>query len=177
MAVARYTGFAQALHWLTVALLCLLLPFVWVAENFPPGPVRTLWYLLHESTGITVFLLVLIRLTWRWRHPAPPANPSEGRLLRLLAGLNHGLLYAVLLVMPVTGYLMAGQGQPVPVFGVFSLPGFPRHEALGILANRIHVACQFAVYGLVILHVAAVVWHVAIRRDGTLERMLPEQRL
>ncbi|MCD4864746.1 cytochrome b [Pseudomonas sp. PLB05] len=176
MAVARYTGFAQALHWLTVALLCLLLPFVWVAENFPPGPVRTLWYLLHESTGISVFLLILIRLTWRWRHPAPPAYPRDGRLLRLLAALNHGLLYAVLLLMPVTGYLMAGQGQPVPVFGLFSLPGFPRHEALGILANRIHVAGQFAVYGLVILHVAAVVWHVAIRRDGTLERMLPEQR-
>lgn len=163
MVIARYTGFAQALHWLTVALLCLLLPFVWVAENFPPGPVRTLWYLLHESTGISVFLLILIRLTWRWRHPAPPANPRDGRLLRLLAGLNHGLLYAVLLLMPV--------------FGLFSLPGFPRHEALGILANRIHVAGQFAVYGLVLLHVAAVVWHVAIRRDGTLERMLPEQRL
>lgn len=172
----RYTGMAQALHWLTVAALCLLLPCVWVAENFPPGPVRVLWYLGHESLGICVFLLVLIRLTWRWRH-RPPAYPrGTGRVTAVLAALNHGLLYAVLLVMPVTGYLMAGNGQDVPWFRVFNLPGFPHDEALGKLGDTIHVCCQFALYALVGLHVLATVWHVAVRRDGMLERMLPPQR-
>jgi cytochrome b561 len=176
MAVERYNGFAQALHWLTVAALCLVLPCVWVAENFPPGPVRVLWYLAHESMGISVGLLVLIRLTWRWRHRAP-AYPSDiGAVMRTLAHLNHGLLYAVLLAMPVTGYMMAGNGQSVPFFGLLALPGFAHDEALGRLANTLHVGGQFAVYGLVVLHVAATVWHVAVRRDGTLERMLPPQR-
>ncbi|MBD8604286.1 cytochrome b [Pseudomonas sp. CFBP 8771] len=176
MAIERYNGFAQALHWLTVAALCLVLPCVWVAENFPPGPVRVLWYLAHESMGISVALLVLIRLTWRWRHRAPAYRAEIGAGTRVLAHLNHGLLYTVLLTMPVTGYLMAGNGQDVPFFGLVSLPGFVQNEALGKFANTVHVWGQFALYGLIIMHVAATVWHVAVRRDGMLERMLPPQR-
>lgn len=175
MLLARYHGFAQALHWLTAAALCLLLPFVWVAENFPPGPVRTFWYMAHESMGISVFLLVLMRLTWRWRHRAPPYPGHIGTGQRWIAALNHGLLYAVLLVMPVSGYLMAGNGQPVPWFRLLNLPGFAANDALGRAADSVHVAAQFVLYALVVLHVAATVWHVAVRRDGLLERMLPEQ--
>ncbi|MFF7709260.1 cytochrome b/b6 domain-containing protein [Pseudomonas sp. NPDC007930] len=176
MPVARYHGFAQALHWLTALALCLLLPFVWVAENHPPGSERVFWYLLHESTGICVFLLVLLRLTWRWRH-RPPALPRRTpRGARWLAQANHGLLYLVLLVMPISGYLMAGNGRPVPVFRLFSLPGFPTFDALGEWANSVHVAGQYALYTLLGLHVAATVWHVAVLRDGLLERMLPAQR-
>jgi cytochrome b561 len=171
----RYDGVAQVLHWGTTALLFLMLPFVWVAENFPEGPIRVFWYLMHESFGITIFLLVVARLTWRSAHPPPAMGQADGLPLRVLAQVNHWLLYAVLLVMPVTGYLMAGNGQPVPFLGLFSLPGLPKNEALGVIGNRIHVAGQFAVYGLVLLHIAGTVWHVAVRRDGTLDRMLPPQ--
>jgi cytochrome b561 len=129
----------------------------------------------HESMGISLFLLVLIRLTWRWRHRAPPWPSHLGRAQRLFASLNHWLLYAVLLGMPISGYLMAGNGQAVPWFRLAHLPGFSKNPALGIAADTVHVAGQFALYSLVILHVAAVVWHVAVRRDGLLERMLPEQ--
>ena len=174
--VMRYDGAAQLLHWLTTALLGIMLPFVWVAENFPEGPIRVFWYLLHESCGISIFLLVIARLTWRAAHPPPPLPAVTGTAARRLAQANHWLLYGVLLLMPVTGYLMAGNGQPVPFFGLLSLPGLPKNEALGTLANRIHVWTQFAVYGLVLLHIAGTVWHVAVRRDGMLDRMLPLQR-
>ena len=172
----RYNGLAQLLHWVTTAMLFLMLPFVWVAENFPPGPVRIFWYLLHESFGITILLLIIARLTWRAGRPPPPLPGSDGPFLRGLARVNHGLLYAVLIVMPVTGYLMAGNGQPVPFFGLFSLPGLPKNDPLGVVANRIHVFTQFAVYGLVLMHIAGTVWHVAVRRDGLLNRMLPPQK-
>lgn len=177
MPILRYHGFAQALHWLTTGALCLLLPFVWVAENFPPGPIRTFWYMAHESMGISVFLLVLMRLTWRCRHKAPPYPGYMGKPQRWIATLNHALLYAVLLVMPVTGYMMAGNGQRVPWFRLVNLPGFPHNEALGITADSVHVAGQFVLYSLIFLHIAATVWHVAVRRDGLLERMLPEQKI
>jgi cytochrome b561 len=175
MPIPRYHGFAQALHWVTAGALCLLLPFVWVAENFPPGPIRTFWYMTHESMGISVFLLVLMRLTWRWRHRPPPYPRHMGTAQRWVASLNHTLLYAVLLVMPITGYMMAGNGQEVPWFRLVNLPGFAHDEALGITADGIHVAGQFVLYGLIFLHVAATAWHVAVRRDGLLDRMLPEQ--
>ena len=174
-ATARYSGIAQALHWATTAALFVMLPFVWVAENFPEGPIRIFWYLLHESVGITIFCLIVARVTYRFAHPPPPEPTTVGRGARALARLTHWLLYAVLLTMPVTGYLMAGNGQPVPFFGLFSLPGLPKNEPLGVVANTIHVYGQFAVYGLVILHLAGTVWHVAVRRDGLLDRMLPPQ--
>ncbi|MCK8787038.1 cytochrome b [Roseomonas sp. NAR14] len=171
----RYDGVAQLLHWVTTFLLFLMLPFVWVAENFPEGPVRVFWYLMHESFGIMIFLLVIARVTWRFAHPPPPPPRTEGPALRAVARVTHWLLYAVLLVMPATGYLMAGNGRPVPFLDLFSLPGLPRNDALGVIGNRIHVAGQFAVYGLVLLHLAGTAWHVAVRRDGTLDRMLPPQ--
>lgn len=172
---ARYTGIAQSLHWLTTAMLFLMLPFVWVAENFPPGSTRVFWYLLHESFGICIFLLVLARLTWRSVHPAPPLPDGEPKALRFLSGATHWLLYAVLLVMPVSGYLIASNGQAVPFFGL-PLPGLPKNDRLALWADTVHVYCQFAVYALVILHIAGTVWHVAVRRDGLLDRMLPPQR-
>ena len=169
----RYTGAAQALHWLTAAFLFLMLPFVWVAENFPPGDTRTFWYLLHESSGICIFLLVIARLTWRFRHPAPPVRDPAG--LAALARVNHWGLYAVLTVMPVSGYIIAANGQGVPFFGLFSLPGYAKDDALAMAADTVHVWTQFAVYALVLMHLAGTAWHVAVRRDGTLDRMLPPQ--
>jgi cytochrome b561 len=59
---------------------------------------------------------------------------------------------------------------------VIALPGFSKNEPLGMFADTVHVGCQFAVYALIVMHVAATVWHVAVRRDGMLERMLPPQR-
>jgi len=174
-ATGRYTGFAMLAHWITTALLFLMLPFVWVAENFPPGETRTFWYLMHESFGIMIFLLVIARVTWRFAHPPPPLERPVGPVAKGLSHLSHWGLYAVLLVMPATGYLMAGNGQPVPFFGLFSLPGLPKNDALGVIGNQIHVNAQFVVYALVLLHVAAVAWHVGVRRDGLLNRMLPPQ--
>jgi cytochrome b561 len=170
-----YAGVAQLLHWITTLLLFLMLPFVWAAENFPKGPVRMFWYLLHVSFGIMIFLLAMGRVTWRLTRPPPPLPTRDGSVLRVLAPANHWLLYAVLLAMPVAGYLVAGNGQPVPFLGLFSLPALPKNDLLGVIANQIHVAERFTVYGLVILDLAGTVGHVAVRRDGVLDRMLPPQ--
>lgn len=171
----RYDGLAQLLHWTTTAALFLMLPFVWVAENFPEGPMRVFWYLLHESVGICIFLLVVVRVTRRFVRPPPGPADRRGTAPHLLAGINHWLLYAVLLIMPVTGYMMAGNGQGIPFFGILNLPGFPKNDALGVWANSVHIWTQFVVYALVMLHIAGTVWHIAIRRDALLDRMLPPQ--
>jgi len=90
---------------------------------------------------------------------------------------SHWLLYLVLVGMPVSGYLLsAAAGHTVSYFGLFTLPGLPRDEALAHGAEWLHVAVgQWAVYALVLLHLLGTAWHVAVRRDGVLERMLPEQ--
>ena len=97
------------------------------------------------------------------------------QVLRHHAFGTHGLLYALLLLMPVTGYLQSADGRPVSYLGLFNLPELPKDKALGDAANFLHHLGQWGLYTLVGLHVGATLWHVAIRRDGLLNRMLPPQ--
>ena len=171
----RYTLTAQALHWLTVFLILMILPVAWVMMSLPTGPQQTWMMVLHRSLGVTIFAVVLVRLAWRSTHPAPPSPSGAPRVTELISEVTHWLLYALLLFMPVTGYLQSADGRPVSYLGLFNLPPLPKDKALGDVANVLHLLGQWGLYTLVGLHVGATVWHVAIRRDGLLNRMLPPQ--
>ena len=112
-----------------------------------------------------------------WVYPAPPLAGPLAWWDSQLAVLSHWLLYLVMIGMPVTGYLLsAAGGHPVTYFGLFRFPGLPTNEHLAATAAWLHVGVgQWAVYALIILHIAATAWHVGVRRDGVLERMLPAQ--
>jgi cytochrome b561 len=175
---AHYTATAQWLHWITALLMLATIPIIWQAHVMQHGvPIRAVLFAAHKSIGVTILLLTVARLTWRARHPAPPFAPAPPRWSVLLARTNHVLLYVVLLGMPITGYIhSATGGHPVNYFGLFDLPLLPTDEALSQATLAIHLAMQWLVYALVVLHVLGTVWHVAVRRDGTLGRMLPPQR-
>lgn len=171
----RYNPLAQALHWLTAILALAVLPLAWVALSLPPAPLKGSMFVVHKSVGLTIFAIVVLRIAWRMLRPAPP-DPSAPRLLTLMARINHWLLYAIFLIMPVSGYLLtAWSGRDTPYFWLFNIPGLPKDEAAQKIATAIHGFGQWAVYVLVLLHVAGTAWHLVIRRDGLLERMLPVQ--
>ena len=89
---------------------------------------------------------------------------------------SHLLLYAVLIAMPISGYLISADGvHSFAYFGLFTVPHLPKIDWLAALGERIHLVGQWAAYGLIALHLAATAWHVAVRRDGILNRMLPPQ--
>jgi cytochrome b561 len=171
----RYTLTAQALHWLTVLLILMILPVAWVMMSLPTGPEQTRMLVFHRSLGVTIFAVVIVRLAWRSTHPAPPSPSGAPRVTELISQVTHWLLYALLLFMPVTGYLQSADGRPVSYLGLFNLPQLPKDKALGDVANVFHHLGQWGLYTLVGLHVGATVWHVAIRRDGLLNRMIPPQ--
>lgn len=175
---ARYTAMAQALHWLTAALVFTVLALAWVMYNMPGNaPTRGLLFTLHKSFGFTIFALVVIRLIWRARHRAPDLAAPAG--MRAAAAASHGLLYLTLLALPLSGYIMsAATGRPISLFGLVDLPGFAeKMEPTMKAAFVAHVGfLQWVLYALLLLHVGAAIWHVAVRRDGALERMLPAQR-
>lgn len=173
--VLRYTLTAQALHWVTAVFVLAVLPLAWVAEALPKGTERSAVFVLHRSVGLTILLLIALRLAWRARHHAPAEQDGAGRVMAAMGQASHWLLYFIFFAMPVTGYLMSGNGKPVSYFGLFSIPGFPKNEAVDRFATGLHLAGQWAVYTLVLLHLAATAWHVAVRRDGLLSRMLPPQ--
>jgi cytochrome b561 len=162
----RYTPVAQALHWLTAALVLAVLPLAWVATSFQ----------LHKSVGITIFAIVALRILWRAWHPAPrEAFVPPG--LALLGRVNHWLLYAVFLLMPASGFVLsAAAGNTTQYFFLFPIPPFiEKNKAVADLADQIHLAGQYAVYALVSLHLLATAWHLIVRRDALLDRMLPRQ--
>jgi cytochrome b561 len=176
--IGRYTGVAQGLHWASVVLMSAILPLAWVMTSVAKdNPNRDALFMWHKSIGITIFLLVIARLTWRATHPAPMLPSSMVQWQVILARVSHWLLYAVLVVMPVSGYIMsAARGRVVPFFDLINLPALAENKDLFKLAQQVHLTTQWAVYVLVGLHILATVWHITMRRDGILERMLPAQR-
>ena len=174
----RYTLTAQALHWLTALLMLCVVPLAWIMLSLAKSdPSRGFYFNLHKSFGLTILAIVAVRLVWRATHPAPPLPAGFERWNRAMAFASHWLLYLVLLGMPISGYILSSAGGfPVHYFGLFTLPQLPKNPALANAADWVHVGLgQWMVYGLVALHVLATTWHVAVRRDGVLGRMLPEQ--
>lgn len=172
----RYTAAQQALHWVTAVLVLAVLPLAWVAASLArEAPSKGTLFVLHKSVGLTILAVVVVRIVWRMIHPAPP-HPRTPPALTLLGRANHVLLYAIFLIMPVSGYLLSAlAGRDTPYFWLFTVPGLDKNEALQPIFKQIHLVGQWAVYALLILHVLATAWHVAIRRDGLHERMLPAQ--
>lgn len=172
----RYTEVAQHLHWLTPPIVAAQVAIAWVMLSLPPSaPQGGLLFSLHKSIGITIWLLVAVRLAWRFTHPAPPPGPEMPRALHLAGVANHWLMYLVLFAMPISGYVMSAMGPHGVQFWGLPLPSLPKVEAIEKLAELGHWTAQWALYALVALHLAATVYHVAIRRDGLLQRMIPAQ--
>lgn len=174
----RYTATAQALHWITAALMLAAVVLAWVFMAMPDTADGRFGIItLHKSIGQTIFCLAVIRLIWRRLHP-PPA--TAGRLARWearCAQLNHWLLYGIMLAMPLSGYILAtAASRPSPYFWLFYVPQPPLVPAVAHAALRVHLIGQFFVYAFVGLHVLGAAWHVIVRRDATLDRMLPAQK-
>ena len=95
-----------------------------------------------------------------------------------LAGLTHFVLYLFLILMPLAGYLnAAAAGHAVYFFGVVSIPPLlPETDRLSQVAIVIHLVAQYPLYLFIALHIAGALLHVAIRRDGIVERMVPIRR-
>ena len=175
----RYTATAQALHWIVAVLMFVVIPLAWVMVNMPKtAPSREWIYTLHKSFGMTILVLVAVRLAWRAIHPAPPLPGQMARWERGMATASHWLLYIILVGMPVSGYVLSATGAVgVPYFDLFMLPDLPKNQAVNDAARWVHAAVgQWLVYALIVLHVAATAWHAAVRRDVVLDRMLPEQQ-
>lgn len=173
----RYTAAAQWLHWITALLVLATIPIGWQMAEMKPGlPMRTVYFTAHKSIGVTILLLAVARLIWRCRHPAPPIPSGWPRWAVPAAKTNHILLYVLLLGMPASGYLRsATDGRGISYLGLFNLPLLPQDETVSRLALAIHHTGQWVVYALVVLHMFGTAWHVVVRRDGALDRMLPPQ--
>jgi cytochrome b561 len=173
--VPRYSGVAIALHWL--AALLILGSFVvgsyMVDLDLSPWKLKV--YSWHKWTGVTIFLLVALRLAWRVSHrpPALPAAMPEWQ--RHAAAIAHALLYLLMLAVPLSGWVMSSAGGfPVVYFGVLQLPDLvAKNKDLFELMKSVHFVLNKALLAIVIVHVAAALKHHYVDRDDVLARMVP----
>ncbi|MGD9615577.1 MAG: cytochrome b [Alphaproteobacteria bacterium] len=177
--IETYGPVARAVHWAVAALAVGVVALGWTIPGAPRGgDWRELLLLLHRSIGVLILALMVFRIVWRLTHPPPPFPSGFPRLEAVAAHADHALLYVVFLVMPLTGLLnAAAAGHPVSFFGLFAIPPlFPENPILAKVAIAIHLAGQFVLYALVVIHIAAALTHRFVRRNRILDRMLPLRR-
>ena len=168
----------MTLHWLIALLVIGLCVVGLIMTELPTSLDKIKIYALHKSFGLTVLGLMLLRLLWRLidRRPAyPPGMP--GWQVKL-ASFTHLLLYAILLWMPLTGWLYnSASNFPLRYFGWFSLPALSGPDPeLKALAQQMHEWGFYLLALLFFIHVAAALKHHLLEQDDTLRRMLPWRR-
>jgi len=174
VARAGYHLFAKLLHWLSALLvLGLLAAGLWMT-GLPISLTKIVVYAVHKWIGLIVLLLAAARIAWRLHLP-PPALP-DGTVTpweRRLAPIAHWTLLILLLAQPIDGWLMSSAGGVEVIwFGLVTLPDLvPRDQELFRFLRAAHHYMAFLLIGVIAVHVAAVVRHDVVRRDGIFRRM------
>lgn len=177
--VQTYSSTARALHWTTVALLAVQFPVgIYMVYR---GDSLNLWdnvtgalYSLHKLGGVTILVIVLWRLAYRFSRGAPPDEPTLEPWQRIISHLNHWGLYALLIAAPIAGYIGISLFPALDIFGLFSLPAVVAPDkAAGETVLGVHRVLVILLALLIALHVAAALYHYLIRKDNVLGRMIP----
>jgi cytochrome b561 len=170
----RFSPLQRLLHWLMAACLIAML-FIGVGMVSTVTPSYLALVTIHKTLGVAILVLVLVRLALRLRFGAPPLPADLPQHLKLAAHLSHYALYGLMIVMPLLGWAMlSAANYPVVLYGHIFLPAIlPQSDGLHTLLWNAHHYLAFAFFALVLLHVAAALFHGLVRRDGVFETMAP----
>src|SRR6202789_1812897 len=177
--IAAYDLGLRTIHWLMAALIFVTLPLgVWASRLPSGGGTRIEILFFHKSIGVTVLGLAALRIVWRLVVGAPAYVEPLGKLSQVAARAGHLALYALMIAMPVSGYLgSTAGGRPVSWFGLFELPKLvAKDRVLAVAASWAHLVFAWMLAFVLAAHLGAVVWHAVIKRDSVLTRMWPSFR-
>ena len=173
----RYATPAIVLHWVLAALIVFMAALGWFMMTVEKQPGGERFFDLHKSIGLIVATLVLLRVLWRLFHRPEPLPEGVPRWQARLAHLVQWLLYATMVLLPVTGIAGANYSRAgLALFGA-ALPrwGEPA-RATAHLLFQIHEALVWTTVVLVVLHVLAGLKHLLVDRDQVFTRMWPARR-
>ena len=171
----RYTRTAVFLHWLVALGLIGTFSVGFYMEGLPLSPDKLKLYSWHKWAGISLLAIIVIRLAWRLANTPPALPESMGRGAQRVAHAGHWFLYALMLLIPLSGWVMSSaQGFSVVWFGVVPLPDLvAKDKELGELLRNVHAWLNYTLLVAVSGHIAVALHHQFIRKDGILTRMLP----
>ena len=170
---AAYSPSARALHWLTAALVLVLIPVGIIMANIGPGTPQNFLYNLHRSIGVLLLPLVLARLIYRLGHPPPPLPADIPAAQQFAATLMHRALYALLIIQPIVGLIATSAYRAaISFFWLFELPPvWPQDRPFSERVFLGHRVIGFLLAILLCGHVGAALYHHFVRRDSVLRRM------
>src|SRR5579871_2435746 len=170
--VQRFTPLQRLLHWVVAACILAML-FIGVGMVSSVEPKYLTLVSIHKPLCMAILVLALIRLVVRLRYGAPPLPADLPEPMKLAAYLSHYVLYALMIAMPLIGWgMMSAASYPVVIAGSFTLPPIlPPSAALHTALWNAHYFLAFAFFALVLMHIAAALFHGLVRRDGVFESM------
>ena len=171
----RYGSVSVGLHWLMLLLIAAVYACIELRGNFPKGSdIREGLKAWHFMLGASVLFLVALRVALQLTDTTPRIAPEPPGWQSLVAKLMHLALYALMIGMPLLGWLtLSAEGKPIPFFGLHLPPLIGESKPIAEWAKEIHEAGGTIGYFLIGLHAAAALYHHYVVRDNTLQRMLP----
>jgi cytochrome b561 len=168
----RFTPLQRVLHWI-MAVCILAMLFVGVGMVSTVMPKYLALVSIHRPLGIAILVFALIRLTVRLRYGAPSLPADLPEPMKLAAYLSHVALYVLMIGMPLIGWgMLSAAAYPVVLFGGVHLPAIlPQSDSLHTLLWDAHFYLAFVFFAVILLHVAAALFHALVRRDGVFEAM------
>lgn len=171
-APSAFSPLQRALHWsMAIAILAML--FIGVGMMSTIEPVRETLIAIHRPLGMIILALALIRIVVRLTKGAPDLPAGMPEPMKLAARLSHLAFYALMIVMPLIGWAMLSAADyPIALYGGVHLPPLvaPSRELHALLWSA-HYTLAFCFYALILLHVAAALFHALVRRDGVFQQM------
>ena len=175
----RFGALTKLIHWTTLVLVAALFALGWYMVDLPLEPETFEVYALHKSLGLTVLGLTVLRIAWRLSNPRPPMLGAVATWQRIAARVSHGLLYTMLIALPMSGWLLSSAADFLPSwFGWFELPALVApDDELRERSIVLHVVLGWCLLALLAVHIGAAVHHHSVVKDATLRRMLPLGRV
>ena len=163
-------------HWTMAVLIAVVGTIGLVHDSFPKQS-HNFWINIHALIGLSVWVLLIARFSWRQTHPPPALPPDSGELARRLGRPVHLLLYALIFITPVVGFVTFVWHGRVFDFGLFRVDlGVAKNPAIFEPTEDLHGYLAYALFTVVGVHVLAALWHQFYRRDRLLRRMWPAGR-
>ena len=174
MLIQRFNPLQRTLHWI-MAVCILAMLFIGVGMASTVAPQYLTLVAIHKPLGILILILALIRLVVRLRYGAPPLPVDLPEPMKLAAYLSHYALHALMIAMPLIGWAMlSAANYPVTLWPGLWLPRItPQNASLHTLLWNAHFYLAFFFFALILMHLAAALFHALVRRDGVFDSMGP----
>jgi len=172
---SSWGSLSRLFHWSLGVLIIGMLAYGWWMNHFPARPDRFFYRSIHADIGYVVLLLTVTRLIWRWINPVPALPADTPQWERLAAGIIHGALYAVTILVAMLGWAHSGARDPnyADWFGLFRVPQItsPDKAAAAAYESR-HIFFAYVLLALILIHIGAAIWHHVVKRDRVAARMI-----